>query len=173
VLDQELSRLPDKYRAVLVACDLEGKTRHEAAEQLGLPEGTVASRLARARAMLSKRLTKYSLAMNTNLLIAVFAEDAAPPEVPPSLLESTIQAGTCLAIGDSAEAFVSNKVASLTDAVVHGMAMAKLKIAVATVLILFVIGLGLTALLPTVQAQPQAGRGQSRKRKRKRSIRRK
>jgi hypothetical protein len=41
-----LSRLPDKYRAVLVLCDLEGKTRTEAAVQLGLPEGTIASRLA-------------------------------------------------------------------------------------------------------------------------------
>jgi len=153
VLDQELSRLPDKYRAVLVACDLEGKTRHEAAEQLGLPEGTVASRLARARAMLSKRLTKYSLAMNTNLLIAVFAEDATPPEVPPSLLEATIRAGTSLAAGNGANDFVSSKVASLTDTVVQGMAMAKMKIAAVMVLILFVIGLGLSALLPAVQAQ--------------------
>src|SRR5262245_6995250 len=42
LLDQELSRLPDKYRAVIVLCDLEGKTRKEAASHFGLPEGTVA-----------------------------------------------------------------------------------------------------------------------------------
>ena len=56
LLDQELSRLPDRYRVVIVLCDLEGHTRKEAARQLGLPEGTVGSRLARARVLLEKRL---------------------------------------------------------------------------------------------------------------------
>ena len=47
LLDQELSKLPDKYRGVILLCDLEGKTRKEAAKQIGCPEGTVATRLAR------------------------------------------------------------------------------------------------------------------------------
>src|SRR5262249_26795173 len=56
ILDEELSRLPDHYRAVIVLCDLEGRTRKDVAVHLSCPEGTVASRLVRARALLAKRL---------------------------------------------------------------------------------------------------------------------
>src|SRR5260370_19019466 len=56
VLDQELGRLAEKYRAVVVLCDLEGKTRKEVARQRRRGEGTVASRLARGRSILGKPL---------------------------------------------------------------------------------------------------------------------
>jgi DNA-directed RNA polymerase specialized sigma24 family protein len=39
VLDQELRRLPDKHREVVVLCDLEGKTRKQAALDLAVPKG--------------------------------------------------------------------------------------------------------------------------------------
>src|SRR6059036_3171365 len=58
VIDEELTRLPADYRAAVVVCDLEGRTRKEAASQLGWNEGTVASRLARARAILADRLAR-------------------------------------------------------------------------------------------------------------------
>src|ERR1700723_3379314 len=70
LLDQELSRLPDKYRVAIVLCDLEGKTRKEAARQLGCPEGTMAGRLTRARIMLAKRLARHGLALSTGTLAA-------------------------------------------------------------------------------------------------------
>src|SRR5205814_2209740 len=63
-LDEELQRLPAECRAVVVLSDLEGKTRKEVARQLGWPEGTVASRLARGRARLAKRLARYGLALS-------------------------------------------------------------------------------------------------------------
>src|SRR5262249_13878664 len=74
LLDAELSRLPDKYRAVVILCDLGGKTRKEAARQIGVPEGTVAGRLARARAMLAKRLTQRGVTLTGGALAAVLSE---------------------------------------------------------------------------------------------------
>ena len=70
ILDDELARLADKYRVLLVLCDLEGRTRKEVSTLLRLPEGTVASRLTRARTMLAKRLAKRGLALSVGSLAA-------------------------------------------------------------------------------------------------------
>src|SRR5207302_5337279 len=102
VLDQELSGLPDKYRAVLLLCDLESKTRKEAARQLGCPEGTIAGRLARARVMLAKRLARHGLPVSGGALAAVLAQNVASACVPISVLSSTIKAATLLAAGHAA-----------------------------------------------------------------------
>src|SRR5262249_36349295 len=92
VLDQELSRLPDHYRAVLVLCELEGRTRKEVARQLGVPEGTVAGRLARARALLAKRLTGRGVTLSVGVLAAVLAHNAAAARAADAAVESTINA---------------------------------------------------------------------------------
>ena len=73
LLDRELSRLPEQFRVVVVLCDLEGKSRKEVARQLGCPEGTVASRHARARGMLAKRLARHGLAVSGGSLAAALS----------------------------------------------------------------------------------------------------
>src|SRR5262249_7506086 len=118
LLDEELSRLPDRYRAVVVLCDLEGQTRKEAARQLRVPEGTVAGRLARARAMLAKRLARHGLTVSGGALAAVVSRQSAAACVPPSVVTSTIQAASTFAAGNAAATGgISVKVAILMEGV--------------------------------------------------------
>src|SRR5437879_2586487 len=77
LVEHELRRLPDKYRAALVLCELEGRTRKEAARRLGWPEGTVATRLIRARALLAKRLTRQGVGLPAALLTLGFSQGAS------------------------------------------------------------------------------------------------
>jgi RNA polymerase sigma factor (sigma-70 family) len=64
LLDAELARLPERYRAPIVLCDLEGSVIREAAEALQCPPGTVASRLARGRQLLARRLARHGAVLS-------------------------------------------------------------------------------------------------------------
>ncbi len=155
LLDKELSRLPDKYRGVIVLCDLEGKSRKEAARHLGLPEGTVASRLMRARSMLAKRLARRGVGLSDGPLAAVLAQHAVSTNVPTSVMDSTIKAASLLAAGKvAATGAISAKVASLAEGVLKTMFLSKLKAVVAVVLVLGFFVTGATVLTyRTVAAQ--------------------
>lgn len=147
MLDQELSRLPDNYRAVIVLCDLEERTRKEVARQLGVPEGTVAGRLARARAMLAKRLVRRGVTLSAEALAAVLAQNVASASVSISLVSSTIHAATLVAVGQTAATgAISAKVAALTDGVLKVMLMSKLKAVTAVVLVLSFLVTGVTVV---------------------------
>jgi len=147
LLDQELSRLPEKYRVLIVLCDLESKTRSAVARQLALPEGTVASRLARARGMLAKRLARHGLAVSGGSLAAALSQTVASASVPTSVVSSTIKVVTLVATGKTAAiGLVSAKVAALTEGVLKAMLMSKLKAVVAVVLVLGCIATGATIL---------------------------
>src|SRR5262245_21084466 len=147
LLDQELSRLPDKYRAPIVLFDLEGRTRKEVAQQLSCPEGTVAGRLARARGMLARRLARHGLVLSSGSLAAALAAEVASASVPTSVLYSTIKAASLFAAGPTAATgVISAKVAALTKGVLTTMLLTKLKKAAVVLLVVVVLGAGLTGL---------------------------
>jgi RNA polymerase sigma factor (sigma-70 family) len=138
-LDEELSRLPDKYRAVIVLCDLEGKTRKEVAQQLGVPDGTVASRMATARRMLAKRLTQRGVPFSGGALAAVLSEKVASASVPTSVVSSTIKTASLVAAGQAA-GVISVNVAALTEGVLKTMFVTKLKAAMVVMLLVALLG---------------------------------
>jgi RNA polymerase sigma factor (sigma-70 family) len=156
LLDLELSRLPEKYRAVVVSCDLEGKTRKEAARHLQLPEGTVASRLATARNMLAKRLSRRGLAVSGATLAAALSQDARAC-VPASVTSSTIKTATHFAAGKATAAgAISLSAVALAEGVIKTMLLNKLKIASALLTVVAVLGTTAAVLVQQVLASKSA-----------------
>jgi hypothetical protein len=152
LLDRELSRLPDKYRLAIVLCELEGMSRKEAAHQLGIPEGTLSSRLTTARTMLARRLARHGLAVSGGALAAVLSQNVAAGGLPPSVAMSAINVATWVAAGQAAGGTISAKVAALTDGVLKTMLLKKLSTLTSVLLLVGVLGLGSTVL-------PSAARG--------------
>jgi RNA polymerase sigma factor (sigma-70 family) len=129
VLDEELGRLAQVYRAPLVLHYLEGKSTEEVARQLGCARGTVLSRLARGRERLRGRLVRRGVALSVWALALALAERAAPAAVPAALVEGTVR----VAAGAAAGA-VPAAVAALTKGVLRAMFLSKLKVAGAVLL---------------------------------------
>lgn len=164
VLDEELSRLPDKYRAAIILCDLEGKTRKEAARQLAVPEGTVAGWVARARVLLARRVARRGVTLSAGALATTLAENVATAGVPDMVASNTIKAASALAAGQ-AGGLISANVAALTEGVVRAMFLTKLKLATTVLLCIGLVAMGIGwfsyANLATAQtghreeAQPQ------------------
>jgi RNA polymerase sigma factor (sigma-70 family) len=140
-LHEEVRHLPEKYRVPVVLCYLEGLTHDQAASRLGWPIGTVKGRLARARDLLRKRLTRRGLTLSTAALDAHLALPEARSAVPESLQYATIRAARAIAgaAGASilAASSVSLPVAVLADGVLRAMITTQVK---AISLILLVAG---------------------------------
>jgi RNA polymerase sigma factor (sigma-70 family) len=147
VLDRELERLPDIYRAVIVLCDLEGKTRKEAARQLHCPEGTVASRLATARKLLARRLARHGLALTAGTLTAAFSQGRALAVVPTAVMSSTFEAATLFTAGQTAAAaVVGARIAALAEGVMKTMLLARVKIVLLVLAIAVSLATGVAAI---------------------------
>ncbi len=152
VLDEELERLPEKYRVPLILCYLEGKTTDECARELCWKRGTVASRTARGRDLLARRLTQRGLTLSAGALAGLALQGTAAAALPAKLVTGTTHAALTAAGGKAA----STQATVLADAAVRSMAVAKLKTALAMVLIAVGIAAGVGAIALLIRpALPQ------------------
>ncbi len=116
VIDQEIARLPGRYRSAVVLCYLEGLTQEQAARRLRCPVGTIQSRLHRARERLRPALSRRGLAPAA-WGSATLAATSARAEVPTGLVAATV-ATTRLAGGT-----VPAAVALLTRSTMRSLSM--------------------------------------------------
>jgi RNA polymerase sigma factor (sigma-70 family) len=142
LLDQEVSRLPEKYRVPVVLCYLESRTYEEAARQLGCSRGTVSTRLTRARELLRRRLARRGLTLSAALLATLLIERAASGAAPVGLADAAVRIARGVAAGRAAAGLVSAKVVSLTEGALHAMFATKLKVLTSVLLAVAVVGAG-------------------------------
>jgi len=159
VLDEELRRLPTKYRAPLLLCYLEGYSQGEAAQQLGWTPGAVKGRLERGRHVLHKRLARRGVSLSAVFLAVGLSREAAGQTVLASLASSTLRAAVNFAAGSGpTSAGLSAEASNLAQQMVKSMLVTKLKMTMGMIVAtcLLFLGAGVAARQITAGARTEA-----------------
>ncbi|MCI0458871.1 MAG: sigma-70 family RNA polymerase sigma factor, partial [Gemmataceae bacterium] len=144
VLDEEVGRLPEKYRAAVVLCHLEGKSYEQAARELGCPKSTLASRLTRALELLRGQLTGRGLALSAAALATALTAKATAAPVAALLSLNVVKAATCVVGGKTLEAgLLSPRALTLAEEAMKGMIGIKGKLVVLLLALGLAVGGGL------------------------------
>jgi RNA polymerase sigma factor (sigma-70 family) len=98
VLLEELHALPLQYRQPLVLCYLEGRTRSEAADELGVTPQSVKGRLARGTRMLRSRMVSRGAALSTTMAVVTAFMASAQAAAPSALISKTAALATGFAL---------------------------------------------------------------------------
>jgi len=153
VLDEELGRLPERYRAPVVLCYFEGKSKGEAAQHLGWKVGTVSSRLARASDLLRDRLTRRGITLSSGSALVLLAEETAPAAAPAGLVASTVKVAILVAAGEGLA------VSALAKGVLQALTGSKLKMLTAALVFAGLAAVGVGFLVHQAPAEQRRNEG--------------
>jgi RNA polymerase sigma factor (sigma-70 family) len=142
LLDQELIHLPEKYRAPLVLCFLQGQTHTQAAQQLAWAVGTLKSRLTRGCALLRGRLQRHGVVLSGVAVTGLLTEQGASAGPPVPVLHATIKAALQYAAEPAATGLASTPVVALAEAVLKTTALRPMQAFAAVMLAVTLIGAG-------------------------------
>ncbi|HTU23026.1 MAG TPA: sigma-70 family RNA polymerase sigma factor [Gemmataceae bacterium] len=159
ILDDEIQRLPEIYRIPFILFYLENRMQADIAQQLGIKEGTVWSRLAHARRLLQERLSRRGVTLPAVLGLLAASSEAATAAVPGSLVSSVVHAATLSAAGGAVADAASAEVMALLQGAYQAMTISKCKIATLLLLAAGIVGTGFGFALhrsPLVQATETA-----------------
>jgi RNA polymerase sigma factor (sigma-70 family) len=146
MVDEELHHLPEKYRAPIVLCYLEGKSNEEAAHLLHCQIGAVRMRLLRARDLLRNRLARRGLALSAGTFAAILDQGIGSAAVPVSLAQATVKVAALFAAGQALDHGASGPALVLARGMLHNLWIRKLKAVLLVALVLAgTAGVGLFA----------------------------
>jgi RNA polymerase sigma factor (sigma-70 family) len=147
VIDEEVGRLPGKYRSVVILCDLLGRTHAQAARELGRPLGSIARHLERGRELLRERLGRRGLAPGATVL-AVLVADSGRAAVPAAWVQVAAAASVPASAGSPLpDGLISARAVALSQGVIQAMRIKELSVLVFVFLALGLVtaGAGLAA----------------------------
>lgn len=134
VLDEELSRLPDRLRSPIILCCLENKSVQQAAQELGWSDGELRGRLAKGKEILRERLWRRGISLGAAALFALLSERASAAAAPDTCIASAVAAASLVAAGKALpQNLVSAKALSLAAEVTRALIFARIELAAAAI----------------------------------------
>ena len=152
LLHYEIDRLPERYRAPVVLCDLEGRSHEQAARHLGWPVGTVKSRLSRGRERLRNRLLKSGVSPNAGLIATALSSGGATKSIPATLINCTTHAAMRFL---ATPTIIQGATALLAQGVLRSMVITQCLKTASILLVVSVVVAGVGLLAQSGTSDPQ------------------